>query len=149
MVYPQEELDSLVLQFEEKDSLRPFTVKPYRLVKDSLEITIVPGNNQSLNFLDTLKIKSNLPIVSVDNDYIQIFDLDTLEVSFRTWIDENKDYIYFDFDKLPNDTYRLQLLPNAITDFLGATNDTLKHSVRTKAVEDYGNLFLTVTQKRS
>ena len=144
---PQEELDSLVLQFEEKDSLRPFTVKPFRLVKDSLEIAIVPGNNQSLNFLDTLKIKSNLPIVSVDNDYIQIFDLDTLEVPFRTWIDENKDYIYFDFDKLPNDTYRLQLLPNAITDFLGATNDTLKHSVRTKAVEDYGNLFLTVTQK--
>lgn len=144
---PQEELDSLVIQFEDKDSLRPFTVKPFRMAEDSLVIALTPKNNQLIHFLDTLKIKSNLPIVSVDNDYIQLFDIDTLEVPFRTWIDDNKDYVYFDFDILPNDSYRLQLLPNAITDFLGATNDTIKHKLRTKAIEDYGNLFLTVIQK--
>ena len=115
--------------------------------EDSLVVQLFPRNNQLIHFKDTLKIKSNLPIASVDNDYIQLFDIDTLEVPFRTWIDDNKDYVYFDFDILPNDNYRLQLLPNAITDFLGATNDTIKHKLRTKAIEDYGNLFLTVEQK--
>ena len=37
-------------------------------------------------------------------------------------------------------------MPNAIVDFLGATNDTLFKSVRTQAVEKYGTLNLTIEQ---
>ena len=62
-------------------------------------------------------------------------------------MDENKDRVYFSFEKVPNDFYRVQLLPNAITDFLGATNDTIMHSVKTQDIEKYGTLFLTIERK--
>ena len=84
-------------------------------------LEISPSNGSKIDFLDTLKIKSNLPITEVNKDYIQIFDIDTLEVTFSTEIDKNLDFIYLNFDKVPNDLYQIQILPNAINDFLGST----------------------------
>lgn len=144
---PQKDLDSLIVQFEENDSLRPYVIKPFKLIEDSLEIKFEQRNGGILHFLDTLKLKANLPIATVNEEFIQIFDIDTLEVPFSTRIDENKDYLYFDFDRVPNDVYRLQLFPNAIVDFMGGTMDTLNHRVKTVKVEDYGNLFLTIDRK--
>ncbi|MGB1448760.1 MAG: Ig-like domain-containing protein [Flavobacteriaceae bacterium] len=144
---PQKNLDSIVVALEEMDSLRPVVIKPFKAVLDSLELEVSPRNQSILHFLDTLKIKSTLPITEVNNDFIQIFDIDTLEVPFNSFIDPNKDRVYLDFKKVQNDIYRIQLLPNAIKDFLGATNDTITHTVRTQAVENYGTLYLTVEQK--
>lgn len=144
---PQKDLDSLVVQFEETDSLRPYTLKPYKLVEDSLEVSFRKRNGSVLHFTDTLTIETNLPIARVDNQYIQLFDIDTLEVHFTTQIDSNKDRVYVLFEKVPNDFYRLQLFPNAIVDYLGETIDTLNYSLKTKKIEDYGNLFLTIDRE--
>lgn len=144
---PQKELDSLVIGLEELDSIRTIILKPYKLEKDSLQLSLTPKNGKILHFLDTLTIESNLPVREINEDFIQIFDIDTLEVDFSTRLDENKDRVYVSFEKVPNDFYRIQLLPNAITDFLGATNDTLMHSARTQAIEKYGTLFLTIDRK--
>ena len=144
---PIEGLDSLQLGFKIADSIRPQTIKPFRLVEDSLLVNIQPQNGSIIHFTDTLKIESNLPITAVDEKQIALFDVDTLDVPFTTSIDENKDRVYIHFDKVQNDTYRLQLFPNAVTDFLGATNDTIMHQVRTQSVESYGTLFLTVKRK--
>ena len=97
--------------------------------------------------MDTLKIKSSLPVERINTDYISVFDIDTLEVDFSAEIDHNKDIVYLNFEKVPNDNYQIQLLPNAITDFLGATNDTLTHQVRTMKIEDYGTLYLRIDRK--
>ena len=144
---PQEELDSIVIGLEEKDSMRPVVIKPFQPELDSLLLDILPKNMNVLHFLDTLKINSNLPITEVNDEYIQIFDIDTLAVPFTSSIDPNKDKVYLDFEKVQNDKYRIQILPNAIKDFLGATNDTIIHTVRTQAVENYGTLLLTVERK--
>ena len=144
---PQEELDSLVIGLEELDSIRSLVLKPFGQEPHSLELSITPKNNQVLHFLDTLTIESNLPIRAVEEDFIQIFDIDTLPVDFSTRLDDNKDRVYFSFEKLPNDFYRIQILPNAITDFLGATNDTIMHNLKTQEVEKYGTLYLTIERK--
>ena len=141
---PQKKLDSVVTEVEFKDSTAVVTLKPFKLEKDSLMLEISPSNGSKINFLDTLKIKSNLPIADINEDFIQIFDIDTLEIPFSTKIDENLDFIYLNFEKVPNDLYQIQILPNAIKDFLGSTNDTIFHKINTTKIEDYGKLFLTV-----
>ena len=136
-----------MVALEEKDSMRPVVIKPFKPELDSLMLSLSPKNLNVLHFLDTLKIESNLPIMAVNDEYIQIFDIDTLSIPFTSSIDPNKDKVYLEFEKVQNDNYRIQILPNAITDFLGATNDTIIHSVRTQAIENYGSLFLTVENK--
>lgn len=144
---PVKDLDSIVVALEEKDSMRPVVIKPFKPELDSLMLSLSPKNLNVLHFLDTLKIESNLPIMAVNDEYIQIFDIDTLSIPFTSSIDPNKDKVYLVFEKVQNDNYRIQILPNAITDFIGATNDTIIHSVRTQAIENYGSLFLTIENK--
>ena len=141
---PQKELDSVVTEIEVKDSTKVVVLKPFKLEKDSLVLKIIPSNGSKIDFLDTLKIKSSLPITDVNKNLIQIFDVDTMEVPFSTKIDKNLDFIYLNFEKVPNDLYQIQILPMAITDFLGSTNDTIFHKINTTKIEDYGKLFLTV-----
>ena len=144
---PQKKLDSVLTEVEIKDSTQVVTLKPFKLEKDSLVLKISPSNGSKIDFLDTLKISSNLPITEVNDDLIQIFDIDTLEIPFSTEIDNNLDLVYLNFEKVPNDLYQIQLLPNAIKDFLGSTNDTIFHKNNTTKIEDYGKLFLTVKRK--
>jgi hypothetical protein len=110
-------------------------------------LKISPSNGDKIDFLDTLKIKSNLPIAKVNDDLILIFDIDTLEIPFTTKVDKNLDFVYLNFEKVPNDFYQIQILPNAINDFLGSTNDTIFHKINTTKIEDYGKLFLTVKRE--
>lgn len=141
---PQKEMDSLTFEHQEADSIRTTVVKFIRPELDSLQLSITPGG--TLHFNDTLRIESNLPVIKVDKTHIQIFDIDTLEVPFETFTDDFMDRVYLVFDKVPNDNYSVQLMPNAITDFLGATNDTIFHTVSTRKIEDYGILTLTVNR---
>ena len=49
------------------------------------------------------------------------------------------------FEKKFEQSYNIQVLPDAIIDFFGATNDTLRLKARTKAADDYGEINLTLT----
>ena len=73
-------------------------MKPFRPEKDSLIIEMQPRSNAYLHFLDTLRLKSNLPIAEVNNEFIQIFDIDTVNVPFTSRIDTNKDAVYLEFE---------------------------------------------------
>lgn len=136
------EIDSLVFRLYDRDTVQESVVKFYRPELDSLQIT--PVQTGALNFLDTLQFSSNLPLKSVDENYIQLFDIDTLEVPFTASISEGKDRVYFDFEKVPKDMYLIQILPEALKDFWGATNDTIQMAIRTQAVESYGTVFLAI-----
>ena len=48
------------------------------------------------------------------------------------------------FDKKEDDSYKIEILPEAFTDFFEDTNDTLKYSLKTKKDSDYGNLRILV-----
>ena len=138
-------IDSLIFRLYDRDSIQESVVKFYRPEPDSLMIT--PVQTGVLNFIDTLQFSSNLPLKSVDENYIQLFDIDTLEVPFTSFISKGKDRVYFNFEKVPKDKYRIQILPEAIKDFWGATNDTIQMTIRTQAVETYGTVFLNIEPK--
>ena len=136
------EIDSLVFNLSGKDSIEQRIVKPGRPKIDSLEFSF--SHRGSIDFLDTLALKATLPLVAIDNDFIEIRDIDSLVVPFTSSINSNQNKIIFDFEKTPNDRYAIQLLPNAATDFWGSTNDTLNIILGTKKLEDYGIIILTV-----
>ena len=91
-----------------------------------------------------MALKSTLPLVKIDEEFIEIRDIDSVVVPFKASINSNHNKILFEFEKTANDRYTVQLLPSAATDFWGSTNDTLAITLRTKKLEDYGIIILTV-----
>ena len=73
--------------------------------------------------------------------------LDSLAVPFKASLDKNYDRLSLFYDWLPNDDYKVELYPNALIDFWGNTHDTLKFGVKTKPIEDYGNIFLQIIRE--
>ncbi len=136
------ELDSLQFELNIKDSLQIKTVQFKNPIPDSLVIDKHTAG--SLRLVEKFELKSNLPITEVNSEMVQVTNVDTLPIPARLKIQENYDRITVDFEVLPNDRYEITLLPNALVDFWGNTNDTLVYRTSTKKVEDYGNIFLRV-----
>ena len=51
---------------------------------------------------------------------------------------------FMDFEKEPEETYYLNLLPDFVTDFFGNTNDTISYRLTTDGYADFGNLRLNL-----
>ena len=104
-------------------------------------LTISPSITGVLNLSDTLRIEATTPILTIDKSQIHLLDHDSIPVPFDVSV-EGQHRVLFDFDILPNENYRLDVLPGAITDFFNVSNDTLKMQFRTKKPADYGSLYL-------
>ena len=135
-------LDSIKFEFEIQDTLRTKTAYLRKPVEDSLIIKSVTTG--SLKLKSKFEVSSNLPIVSVDSTFVQVINVDSVNVPVSLKVLENYDRILIDFEVLPNDKYNITLLPNALEDFWGRTNDTLTFNTPTKKIEDYGNIYLRV-----
>ena len=140
-----DKLDSLKFGIKEKDTTRLFNVKFKKQVRDSLVINSF--TNSTMDLLDSFKIQSNLPLVKINLDLIKIKGLDSLEIPFKAHLDKNYDRLSLYYNWLPNDDYKIEFYPSALTDFWGNTHDTLKFSVKTKPIEDYGNIFLQIIRQ--
>ena len=140
-----DKLDSLKFAIKEEDTTRLFNVKFKKELRDSLEISVITKSIMGL--LDSFKIKSNLPLVKINLDLINIKGLDSLSVPYKASLDKNYDRLSLFYDWLPNDNYKIELLPNALIDFWGNTHDTLRFSAKTKLIEDYGNIFLQILRE--
>ena len=73
-----------------------------------------------------------------------MIDKDSIAVKFNVQIDSIENKVDFDFEVEPNQSYNLNMLPGAITDFFKETNDSLNYILSTNSLADYGNLRLTV-----
>ena len=140
-----DKLDSLKFAIKEEDTTRLFNVKFKKELRDSLEISVMTKSIMGL--LDSFKIESNLPLVKINLDLINIKGLDSLSVPYKASLDKNYDRLSLFYDWLPNDNYKIELLPNALIDFWGNTHDTLRFSAKTKPIEDYGNIFLQILRE--
>ena len=140
-------LDSLEFEFNIKDSLQIKTVQFKNPISDSLIIDKLTKG--SLRLQDKYEIKSNLPIIEVNSEQLFVTNVDTIQIPASLKIQENYDRITVDFEVIPNDRYEITLLPNALIDFWGNTNDTLVYRASTKKIEDYGNIFLRVQHQSS
>ena len=138
-------IDSIKFGIEEKDTTKTYTIKIKDIKPDSLVISSITKN--SIELIDSFKIKSSLPIVKVNMDLINIVGLDSLEVQFEAFLDKNYDELALTFDALPNDNYKIEFLPDAMVDFWGQSHDTLRYSVKTRPISDYGNLYLQILRE--
>ena len=91
------EIDSLVFNLNGKDSIEKKIVKPARPKLDSLEFSF--SHRGIINFLDTLALKSTLPLVKIDEEFIEIRDIDSVVVPFKASINSNHNKILFEFEK--------------------------------------------------
>ncbi|MDA0794348.1 MAG: Ig-like domain-containing protein [Bacteroidetes bacterium] len=141
------ELDSLQFELKIKDSLQIRTVYFKNPVADSLVIN--KFTQGSLRLKSKFEIESNLPITQINSEQLVVTNVDTIQIPAKLEIQENYDRIFVDFEILPNDRYEIKLLPNALVDFWGNTNDTLVYKTSTKKIEDYGNIYLRVQHQSS
>ncbi len=135
-------LDSLQFAFPIRDTLLTKTVylKQPEPLADSLVVSAQTKGNLSLTA--PYVIGSNLPIIATDSTKVTVFGKDSIPIPVALKVIENYDRIEVNFKTLPNDNYNITLFPDAMVDFMGNTNDTLKFKIATKKIEDYGNLFI-------
>ena len=139
--------DSLKFEYPINDTIKTELVNFKNPIKDSLVINQMTIG--SIDLTEKFKLSSNLPIISSDSSLVKIRKKDSTLVSSKISIDENYDRVEIDFKLIPNDTYNVQLLPNALKDFWGNTHDTLNYRVSTKKIEDYGNIFIQLLYEES
>ena len=139
--------DSLNFNLIERDTTKLVTVK-FDRARDTLidSLSLDPKTNNVIHLKEKFKISSNLPIINVQESLINITDIDTLKVNFRSSISENNDEVEIEFNVSPSDNYKILFLPNAITDIKGNINDTLQFNLSSQSLEDYGNIFLDVVR---
>jgi uncharacterized protein (DUF2141 family) len=122
------------------------TVKLRKKKLDSLSIT---GSTGTIHFRDTFFLRTNNPILHIDPAKIAIMNMDSLEVNFKSIIDQKENKLAIVFEKKPVQLYSISLLPEAISDIYDFKNDSLKYRVRTQEIEDYGRITLKVENPAS
>lgn len=139
------DLDSIVFKVtnEHLKIIDTFTVKSRKVALDSLVLT--PNERGSLSFNTPWHITATTPLVQLDTTLIAMMDKDSVAHKFNMALDSIANRVNVDFAREPNQSYSIDVLPGAITDFFGATNDTLSYKLSTKSLADYGNLQLTLS----
>lgn len=122
-----------------------FTVKPLKIKPDSLLISWEPRGEAVPG--DSVFLKSTLPLVQLDTSLMVMMDQDSLKVPFTANLDSLNSRILFDFEKQPEYTYALEMLPGAVTDFFGGTNDSITTKWKLRSPSEYGILKFSVTGK--
>lgn len=137
--------DSLNFNLIEKDTTKLVTVK-FDRAKDTLidSLSINPKTSNVIHLKETFKLSSNIPLKKIEDSLITIRDIDSLIIPFTTSINDNLDQIEIEFEVSPSDNYRVFILPEAIKDIRGVSNDTLQYNVVSQTLEDYGNVYLDV-----
>ena len=162
-------LNAIVTQVPKKDSLQLWyqPIKMEKTAVDSLQLSVSKEKyHQDFNFkiknqkVDSLKItaiqisvlplgerftlNATLPLTKIDVSKIQLISKDSTSIPFKTEYDDLNLALKFDFQKEPLEKYKLKLLPGALTDYLGATTDTIAFKFETNNSSDYGNLRLNL-----
>ena len=137
--------DSLNFNLIEKDTIKLTTVKFDRkrdTLIDSLSISAKTAN--VIHLRESFKLSTNTPIKKIEDSLITVRDIDSILVSFEISVNYNLDNIDIKFEVSPTDNYTIFILPDAIKDIKGVTNDTLQFNLVSQSLEDYGNIFLDV-----
>lgn len=134
--------DSIQFKVENKGKLDTVMVRLRSKDTDSLQFKRSPLNDAY--FSNNFTLLSNIPLMSVDSSKINLIDKDSISVNYNFKLSEDKTELILDFVKDYDKKYAIEILPNAITDFFGQTNDTLKYSLITQKEIDYGKLYVTL-----
>ncbi len=144
---PSPETDSLFFEVASPNRVDTVIARISEMERDSLRLSFEPTGN--IEFLQTLKIRGSTPLMTKNENLISILDRDSSEVSFSAEIRPLENVLVLDFEKEESNTYHIELLPGAITDFFEKTNDTIRSSLKTRSYADYGNLSLNLQNVQS
>ena len=134
--------DSLQLAINKDDYAIDYNVKIKNQKKDTLSFTAKQSGNLPLR--EKFTLIASKPLIQFDATKIKITNKDSLAVAFKTVYDEFNQEIQFDFPVEPLQKYNFKILPGALVDYMGQSNDTLTYFVGTKNNSDYGNLKVTL-----
>ncbi|MDG1228255.1 MAG: Ig-like domain-containing protein, partial [Polaribacter sp.] len=141
------EADSLNFIVTNQKFIDTITVKLRKKKIDSLLLNSSVG--RTFHFRDTLFIEGNNPLVKIDTNKITLTDKDTLAVSFSSFISKTENKIALIFNKKPQQTYSLKIMPSAIFDIFEQKNDTLKFNFITTEIENYGRITMNIDNQSS
>ncbi len=137
----QDSLNFIVSNKNFKDTI---TVRLRKKKLDSLAIS--SSISRTLHLNDTLFLKSNNPIITLDKSKFSLVDKDTVNVDFEVKKQAiNKLAVLF--KKRHNMSYKFDVLPKGIMDLYQTTNDTLSYKFITLTTEDYGSIILDVKKE--
>ncbi len=136
------EADSLIFRIQNDFDIDTFTIKTRDLYNDSL--VVKPNYSGNLPLQETFALQLNTPLKKQDSSKIALLNKDSVSVAFKSIIDTEDNALQLDFDVLPEERYSFRLLPGALEDFFGNTNDTLSYNLTTKAITDYGSIHITL-----
>ena len=138
------EIDSIIFEVENTavQQIDTFTVKSRNLFPDSL--VVLSSHRGNINFDDEFYIKANIPIVDLDTSMLKILNKDSLNVPYSSSFNKPENSVLIEFQKEPNETYQINVLPEFLTDFFENTNDTIFYNLSTGSYADYGNLRINL-----
>lgn len=133
--YTPFEVDSLNFEVSKGDYIEEFTAKMRTSKKDSLKIS--PEVTGNLHLLDTFSLNANIPIMEQDSLKIKVTANDSIATAFKSCLSKDSTKLYVYFKKEYKFSYRIDVLPNAITDVFNTSNDSLNYKVQTLSPEEY------------
>lgn len=135
---PNVELDTTFFVIKNKTYVDTLKHRFRDLKVDSLSIK--SSATGSIDFDADFSIEANIPFDKLDLNKISIIDKDSLNIDFKTEFDTLRNIYRFKFDKTEDNTYKIQLLPEAVTDFFGKVNDTLNYTVKTRKFSELSDV---------
>jgi len=136
--YKPIQTDSLELKIHHKDIEKRFSITPKQQKSDTLSLSM--KSSRKLNFNENVIYTSTTPLIKWDNSKIKLLTKDSLYVDFQIKYDIWEQQLELIFEKEEEQNYSLTIYPEAVTDFFGQTNDTIKTNFSTATYSDYGNL---------
>ena len=140
---PKLEVDSLLFKVTNKTVIDTFKVRIKDNLKDSLNIKPYPTG--SIRFDEQFSIQGNIPFTKLDESKISIIDKDSTAIKYTTSYDSLSNKYSFDFDKVEENRYKIQMLPEAVTDFFENKNDTLNFNVSTITKNNFGSVRIVLS----
>ena len=138
---PKLEVDSLIFEVIRGQSIDTAVVRIKDFKSDSL---VFKSLSSTLKLQDSYIISASTPLKYIDESKVRVMDKDSIFQKPMMVLDSIINSIVLDFDKTEKNSYNIQLLPGALTDFYGVANDTLNYKATTKLQSDYGNVRITV-----
>jgi uncharacterized protein (DUF2141 family) len=136
---PKLELDSTYFVIKNKTYTDTLKHKFRKVdVKDSLTVSILKTG--ALNFYEDFTLVGSTPFSKIDTTRINFIDKDSIKLPYKVEYDKLYNRYKFPIELKEDGKYKMQLLPNALTDFYGKTHDTLNFNFSTRKKSDFGNI---------
>ena len=136
------EKDSLIFKISNNNIIDTITIALRKKQLDSLTVTKITGG--VLNIKDTLFFSTNNPIIKIDTSRINFVHTDSINISYEAFISKKESTVGFIFEKKFKTSYKLNLYPDALVDIFETSNDTINSQFRTRSLEDYGEISLSI-----